>query len=556
MSKKIDNHFLILAVVVTIVFFGSLLLLPFKEMFISPDETASAFFIQRFAQTGTLFSFDAINATFDDQLTPRSTVSVDGRLAPGSFLGLIVLYGTVASLLGFGAVFFLTPLLAALASFAWYGICQKLFDKKVALLSAILLSIHPAWWYYSARGLMHNVLFVCLLIFCVYFVIARPVQALRERSSKKWTALEGADTVLAGLMLGLGLFVRTSEALWIAAAIILVGVMYLKQLRVKTILLFVLSVLLAFSPFFFLNRALYGSPLATGYSIDGEVVKEVSPLEATTAPPETSRLRAQVETALQPAFPFGIHPRAVWNHVKWYGVELFWWMALLSLIGIPLLYPTRTIAKPKQKKRSAYLVLSVMVGGWLAMMYGSWVIHDNPDPTLVTMANSYVRYWLPVYILMTPFAAYTILWLSRKAWTDWGRNVVPVIFVIGVFSLSIHTVFFKGPDSLRAVAATLSRSEEIRSQVLAQTQENSVIVVDRSDKIFFPYRRIRQPLRSEITYELLPRLERRVPVYYYGITLPEEDLQYLNTAVLGPRGLRIEFIQTFDDESLYQIESP
>ena len=82
-----------------------------------------------------------------------------------------------------------------------------------------------------------------------------------------------------------------------------------------------------------------------------------------------------------------------------------------------------------------------------------------------------------------------------------------------------------------------------------------MIIVDRADKIFFPHR-VMYPLRSQQTYSLMPIAVENVPVYYYGITFPEKDIEYLNTKKLKELGLQIEHMQTFDEESLYRISKP
>jgi hypothetical protein len=33
-------------------------------------------------------------------------------------------------------------------------------------------------------------------------------------------------------------------------------------------------------------------------------------------------------------FPFGIHPKSAWIHFKEYGIQLFWWMSALTLLGV------------------------------------------------------------------------------------------------------------------------------------------------------------------------------------------------------------------------------
>ena len=85
---------------------------------------------------------------------------------------------------------------------------------------------------------------------------------------------------------------------------------------------------------------------------------------------------------------------------------------------------------------------------------------------------------------------------------------------------------------------------------------DAVIVVDHGDKIFFPERVVRYPLRDETTYDLMPRIVLRNALYYYGITFPDYDMEYLNGRKLAELGLQIELVQTFDEESLYRIYQP
>jgi hypothetical protein len=46
-----------------------------------------------------------------------------------------------------------------------------------------------------------------------------------------------------------------------------------------------------------------------------------------------------------------------------------------------------------------------------------------------------------------------------------------------------------------------------------------------------------------------------VPLYYYGITLPQADIDYLNGDKLKAMGLQIDFVENFGEESLYKIYS-
>ncbi len=543
------SHKVLLVLVLTVTFAGAIFLHG-KSLYISPDETANAFFARTYAQSGTLKWFDPINIRFHDRIHPRSVESINGWLVPGSFIGLPVLYGSLIALVGSWVLHLATPIVFLLCILAWYAITRRLFEDRIALISSILLAFHPGWWYYTARGLMHNVLFTSLVVFCAYFLLVRPVQSLLKQKNKTpW--FEDLDVVLGGIMLGLALMVRLSEVIWIGIGLIIIAFWLRKKIQWKTTVLFLLSILLALSPMFFLNRATYGDPFLTGYTLpDREIDQDVEgdSVEAVTT--------EAIETGSSFVLPFGVNLRAAGKHVLQYGLGLFWWMGVLALLGIPLLFPRQDVPKRERQPRRLFFAISVVISAWLAIMYGSWRIFDNPDITQVTIANSYVRYWLPIYLVMTPFAAYAIFWIADRGRTELAKKFIVATVILASLGLSMRVVFFHAEDGLVAIASTLDRSAEIKSEVLELTEPDSVIIVDRADKIFFPDRRVLYPLRSEDTYNLMPQIERRVPLYYYGITFPPKDIDYLNSRKLKERGLQIELLATYDEESLYRIFSP
>lgn len=539
MKRPVPHDRWIIAAFALLAFLGCLVLIRVAGMYVSPDETANAFFAGTFADRGVLESYEPLNAAFADALHPRSVVSVGGWLVPGSFLGLPAIYGALAALLGTWSIPLVTPFVAALALFAWYGTVKRVFDREIALLSAVLLAVHPAWWYYSARSLMHNVLFAALLVFAAYFLVARPSRGRR---------LPDADLLLSGMMVGLALFVRTSEAGWIAIAGIAAAVLFRKRISWRSVALFVCSALLALAPMFFLNRATYGSPFATGYTVQANAVVEVPGDE-----PHTPSLHDSTTSSLSLFFPFGLSAKDTAKNVLAYGTGLTWWMTLLTAIGIPLAWPSRSIPAEARPTRRAYLLFAGVATLYLAFLYGSWTFFDNPDKTQITIGNSHMRYWLPVFVLSTPLAAFAIRWISRRAFTDLARRLAVGILVLACVALSVRVTFFSPQDGLVRAAEELEQSRDIRDRVLSLVEEDAVIVVDRADKLFFPHRRVLYPLRDEATYALMPRIVLRVPLYYYGITLPQIDVDYLNDVKLAALGLRIDLVETFDIETLYRI---
>ncbi|MBI5370097.1 hypothetical protein HZA85_02840 [Candidatus Uhrbacteria bacterium] len=507
------------------------------QVFVSPDETANAFFARRFSQTGTLRVPDVMTKAFSDALYPRSIVASEGELVPQSFLGLPVLYGSLAFFFGPGILFMLTPLLAILCALALRPLLRRWFSDQVASLSALLFLLHPAVWYYSARGLMHSVLFVCLLIFGAYFFFCHPLEHHLARCEKRFGKMmpfqRQIDPVVGGVLVGFALFVRASEVVWVGAAILLLVMVSLRQTSIKKDFgRFLVGLAIGLLPFFLFNALTYGNALATGYTLHNSV----------------NAVRSAVQSAPHGSslFPFGLDLKASASHIRDYGLMLFWWLTALALLGFPIV----------AAKRPWYAVLFVMITVWLGLWYGSWTFFDNPDPHQITIANSYVRYGLPSFILAIPFVAEAIGWLSARAQTSWARGMVVSALVVLVAGLNVHLIFFQGQDGLSRVRETLLQTRQVKQEVLAQIPEDAVIVVDRSDKVFFPERHVRYPLRSDQTYELLPALAQAHPLYYFGITFPQRDLDYLNESKLPPLGLNIRYLKTDGEESLYQFYFP
>ncbi|MBI2475233.1 hypothetical protein HYV69_02280 [Candidatus Uhrbacteria bacterium] len=536
MDYKTPRFFWVLFSVVALIFLIGTVVVSSAgagDVFVSPDETTNAFFSRNFSQTGTFFVKDALSGDFFDALHPRSMVVRNGILMPGSFLGLPMLYGAMSFIFGDWILLLLTPLIAIFSALAIRRIFSVFFSQKVSDISALIFLTHPAVWYYSARGLMHNVLFVCLLILSAYFFYCRPIYKHLKRCENRLGRLrffqKTIDIFASGILIGFSLFVRASEVYWVAIVIALLGLFHIKKNGSKEIFLLFIGVVIGLFPFFYFNFATYGNPFITGY----------------TVPVLSNGLIAQEQIAQSPSFlfPFGVSMRSVIQNVSDYGMILFWWLSVLALIGI-------MIAFVRQK---FYVILFLIISIWLGIWYGSWVLFDNPDTTQITIANSYVRYWLPIFVLSIPFISEAIVWTSSKGRTKLARNLFLVSIIVFIVGLNVRIVFFEGQDALTRVADILRESRQTKKEVLALTQPDSVIIVDRGDKLFFPDRHVRYPLRSEATYSLMPKIAEKTSLYYFGITFPQGDLDYLNQSKLKGLGLQIKHIKTFSEESLYYI---
>ena len=517
-----------------IFFLSTFFLTRFTHFFISPDETGSAFFARAFAHTGSFRVFDGMNEWFEGVLHPRSVITDGAYLIPGSFLGLTFLYGSLMKIFGSWSLTFLTPVIVVIAMFAWNQILERWFDRRVALIASILTLFHPALWYYSARGLMPNVLFVCCAIFSVWFLTR--LHPSEKPSVNLWKGKKEVFGLLAGLFFGLALFVRLSEVYWLMPLMVALLIAVRKTISARVVIFYTLGLLSVMGLVFVLNAFTYGHPLTFGYTF-------VSSVQPSVLVENVSGVVLEKRSFL---LPFGFHPRAIFWHTWDYALRLFWWLTIPAFFALPIVF--------KDHKQKIYTLLTIGVALWLCVWYGSWRLNDNPDPTQITIANSYVRYWLPVFVLSTPLIATSILWIAKHTRSKKQSAVLVCACILMLVGLNARSVFFAGQDALVRVVATLEQSEQIRDRVFMIVPEESVIVTDRSDKLFFPGRHVLVPLRSDRTYAAIPRILTRVPVYYYGITLPPEDLTYLNQRKFASLGLQITFMESFGVESLYHIK--
>lgn len=510
-SKLISGRGFLGLLIFAIVFFFIYSYLPLKapEKFNSPDETANFVFIKTLAKDDVPRIYEPLNREVDNLIHPRS-INVSGDyLAPGSFLGLILIYGLIGKVLGLGVVSFLTPAVAVLAVLFFYQLIKKIFNDKIALLSSFFLLIQPAWWYWSSRTLANNVLFVSLVIGGLAILIVR----------KKKNELTFA---LGGLFFGLAVAVRTSEIVWLSFLLLTLAVICRKQLSWRKILIFLFFFVLVMLSIFYYSQLLYQNPFASGYSQLQE-----------NPPPRFWVSKAQIKHFF---FPFEVVPDNFFKNFSNYFISLFSFYFVLFILGL-----LNFIFKFKRTSNAQkiYFVFFVIISLYLVVYYGSWNFHDNLDPNKVTIGTSYVRYWLPIYIFSLPFAALiflTILDIFKKKRL---RAFVGTVAALILFIYSANLVFF-GEEGLLKVKDNLWDYQE-KSEIIKQlTEENAVIVADRNDKTVFPAQRVVSCLIADCPkFQSLGKLIEHAPVYYYPSS-PNFKVEEFNRKVLVKYGLEID----------------
>ncbi len=530
------NELLVIGGLATLILISSSLLwYSFPGKFDSPDENANFFLTQRFAQ-GLSLSIKEPLTEIADIVAPRSLVVSQGAILPGSFLGLILLYGFFGKIFGLSILGFLTPLFSAIGVVAFYVLVKKFFQPSTAILSALLLAVHPAFLYWSARSFFHNALFFDLFVIGLSLLsvvlMKSPFEAMSERKRK-------AILFGSGLSIGAAVAVRTSEVIWIALVLVFFIVYFRTTfLRSGGWWVFPLGIAIPLIPIVVLNGQLYGNPLSFGYSIglDDETTTQV-------ASPASSFFRA-----VELIFPFGIQFETAavnfWN----YGLKLLWFPSLLTLLGIFMTWRSSSA----QQMGKLWATTLGFISLWLVVYYGSWEFHDNPDPTKITLGTSYTRYWLPLYAFGIPYAAIALrrlLTLSVLPFSIWHRvrPVIVVVTVLIVVQFSSSLVITDDEEGLVAVRTHTIEYRNMAARVVRETPENAVIIAGRADKVLFPERKVIYRVDRPEEFAGVRNLLETVPVFIY--VPPTEALRTVRR-FWEERGFRIETETSLSENEL------
>lgn len=473
---------------------------PVAGLWNSPDETANAFWAARVAHGQPLRVLDEAVALGAGAVHPRSMAVDGGALVPGSFPGLILLYGVFAFLFKL-PLFLFTPILTAAAALALAALVGKLFDRKAGLAAAALFLVHPAILYYGARGLFHNMLFVDAAIFAAACFALRPLSSFFGMRAK-------ADDALGGFILAWALVVRTSEAVWILPAFA-AFLPFAGKERWRRLAAAAAGGLVPLLIFLRLNQTLYGSPWRTAY-----VAPAPAAAEATLAAPPAERALAPAPKAL---LPFGFHPRLAARNAWHYGLRLFWWQSLLAAAGFAWWLAGFRKATSAQKM---FALAAVLTAAWLAALYGSWFVRDRLDPGSVTIGTSYVRYFLPAYVAALPFAAFALARLSARLRRP---EAVPALALLCCAAFGVHAAVFSGDESLRAVRATLEGNAAKKAALLERIEPYAVVMTERFDKLLVPERLRIIPSADAGGFAAAARLADGYAVYWYGLDPGEEE---------------------------------
>ena len=583
----------------------------------SPDETANYFFARRFSEGQALALFDEAAIIGDNMVMPRSFRSDFGWLKPVSFLGIILIYGTLGSLLGTALIPFLTPILAALGIIIFYLLISRVFSKRIGLISAALLTFFPVYIYYSVRSMFHNVLFIVLLLISIYLLVlaADPRKkkiktgkiiddertedvinqfeggvslsekmetevtpsteetVVEDRKKNKfftfklsrntWLAL--SLSFLGGIFFGLAVITRASELIWLTPSFLIVWLFYAKRFSVTKLILIAAGFFLAVIPNIYYNQLLYSAPLYGGYNEMNRSIDDISQagssiVESVFAGQEIS---SYIKLIYHNIFYFGFNYEQSVEMAKHYIWDMFPLLSSAFILGV-LIILFLNLYRP-QKKYLTYFLAFFIISLVLIFYYGSWQFNDNPDPSRFTIGNSYTRYWLPIYLMMIPIAAVAIYRFSRalalaiKNPKSFKRKKIIAgiqVVVVSIFAvISIDYVFYGSEEGLVHLYYNNLREKGYIERVFSLTEPESVLITKYYDKFLFPQRRvIMGNIQNEEVLTATSKLANYYPIYYYNFYLEEADVNYLNDRKFPKYNLEMALIQRIShDFGLYSL---
>jgi 4-amino-4-deoxy-L-arabinose transferase-like glycosyltransferase len=437
------------------------------KVFNSPDETSNYFFTENFAKNNSIVKkLDYNEAEIKNVaklIHPRSVAINNFNLIPISFIGLILIYGTIAKIFGIWIIQYLTPFFSILGVVFLYLLVKKIFDKKIAIISSILVLINPAYWYFSSKLLMHNLLFISLLIISYYFLIS----AIKDKKIIYF--------ICWGFFLGLSIITRTSEFLWILVSILLILIFYKVKINYK-LLISAIVLIITIYPVLYFNKTYNDSYFKFSYTenLDKNVV------QSGIVNPENTNIFTQVSNII---FPFGIKIKNIISVIYNFFLKLNWIFCLLLFLSLLILFIKR---KSLSKKDLGFMLIWFIISAYLFVYYGSWQISDNAIIGSVTIGSSYIRYLLPFFILSTVLISIAINKLKKNK-----LSIIIISILIGIFAImSKQMVYNNDIDSQKNISNNIHNFYNLKKNILKTTENNAIIFTNRSDKFIFPERNV------------------------------------------------------------------
>ena len=467
------------------------------KLYLSPDETAIAAAAQAYLKTGMMRLGPAGPFAW---VHPRSVVTQGAYLMPVGFLGMPFVAALVAGLFGVAAMLWITPFAVVSALYPLWRLTSR-WRNASRWATLLLWCSFPSVILYADRGLFANLPVICLAIWSVWLVYG----ARRPR-----------DYIVAALLSGLALTIRPSEVVWFAAWLIAafllrdekspkLGPVQICGIAMAGLIFPAIVGYIAFKT--------YGQPFVIGYLLRDVGSSAASPL--VTLPPQTVTVTS--------VWPFGFHPHnMLFNLQQYLLMFLAPWTALCAL-AIGLAWPS---------KRGRIIVLTgLLTSIVLIMLYGQTVYQDHIGSNIVSLGNSFLRYTLP----LAPFVALAGGWACERLYALRPRRAMAVILTMAIWTLAsfgIWTATVRDNEGLVADRVELAHYAELRDETVKDIPPDSIVLSDRSDKIFFPQFSAVSPMPTLADAAALRQVT--PDVYYFGSIIQDNALKQWSAVGLVP----------------------
>lgn len=476
-----------------------------SQVLSSPDETAVAESARSVFRDASFAREDASVLAFP-WLHPRSYVSLTRHIAPVGFLGWPFLLAIPRVIGGIPLTVIIATLLALSALVPLYQLLRR-FGEEEALVGTWVFTTFPAWILYANRPLFPNAIVVAGALW-VSWLLTRP---FRSR----------AHDVVIGLLMGMTMAIRPVELAWIAPWWMWFG-WSIRHERTRLVSMG-MGIAVFSLPLAWLASRTYDGWGMVGYWLHDAV-------SGTLGVPATI---ASSASPLSSLFPYGIHVRNVaWNAWTFFTGPLFAWGAL----------GTWCVWFLRDRLRTPLAYLAFWMTAFLLFMYGQGKYADHIGG-IIAIGNSYIRYLLPLGALLAWLVA---LVLGRMRTQGARTAMMIVILVIGM--MGWYQVLMRDDESLLRTRAELARYATIRATASASFDATSIMISDRSDKVFFPIFRVASPTPP------LPEIARLAETGV-SIGLFSRPLSQTESDAYGRYGLLVESVATFGNETLYRLTS-
>lgn len=460
---KISSKYIIagaVALVLTALFFGYSFLRfqDAPQVFSWPDETATSSFIQNFVSNNSLRISQPYNYIAADLIHPRSTNIAGHDIVPTGFIGMPLIYGLIAKVISTGFIPFITPLLALAALYFFFSSLELFFDRRTAIIGALLLALQPAWWYYANFSLLPNIPFLSLLI--IGFALLLPI--LKTKHSTQ-------ELSFGMFFISLALMIRPNELWWVILLLLSLLAFTWKKIAIRQIVIMSLIPVILGAIYLAMNKITYGSFFALGYqALNGE----------------NSALASSLwQKIFHLFFPFGIHPITAAKMFIRYILPVDAPIIILALLGIVISW--------KQSGWRRHSIILAITAAYLSIYYLSMPTEDLFMLSVSKLGISYHRYLLPLVVMAVPLAAFALNWISKKLWPA-RQTILTVISLSAISVFAFYTVFFMGGDNLVSIRHSIEQYHELHDLVTSMTPDNSIIITERADKWLFPDRAVIQ----------------------------------------------------------------